>query len=268
MTDDSTSPVLPEETVTLDGGGQMPLLGFGTWQITGKEAVRATATALAAGYRHIDTATVYGNEGEVGKGLRDSHVSRDDIFVTTKCPPSQAGNELATLRRSLDLLGTDHVDLWLIHWPGDDSANLSIWRAFVEAQESGLARDIGVSNFDIETIDELKSQTGTAPAVNQIEWSPLLFDPAVLKDHRTRGIALEGYSALRGGTLENPTIVRIAEAAGRTPAQVIIRWHLQHGVIVIPKSRNTDRIRSNANVGGFELSADDMGALDALGTSS
>jgi 2,5-diketo-D-gluconate reductase A len=268
MTDSSNPPTLPDETVTLEGGGQMPLLGFGTWQITGPEAVTATAAALEAGYRHIDTATVYGNEGEVGTALRDSGLARDDVFVTTKCPPSQAGHELDTLRRSLDLLGTDHVDLWLIHWPGDDAVNLSIWRAFVQAQESGLATDIGVSNFDVETIDELKSQTGTAPAVNQIEWSPLLFDAAVLEEHRTRGIALEGYSALRGGTLEHPTIVRIAEACRRTPAQVIIRWHLQHGVIVIPKSRNTDRIRRNADVGGFELSADDMAALNGLATSS
>jgi diketogulonate reductase-like aldo/keto reductase len=122
-----------------------------------------------------------------------------------------------------------------------------------------------VSNFEVEMIDELESAAGTAPAVNQVEWSPLLFDATVLKEHRTRGIALEGYSALRGGTLDHPTIMQIAEALNRTPAQVIIRWHLQHGVIVIPKSRNTDRIRSNADVGGFELSADDMAALDGLG---
>jgi diketogulonate reductase-like aldo/keto reductase len=268
MTDRSTTPALPDDTVTLDGGGSMPLLGFGTWQITGQEAVTATTAALEAGYRHLDTATVYGNEAEVGRALRDSGVARDDVFVTTKCPPNQAGRELQTLRQSLDALGTDHVDLWLIHWPGNDTANLSIWRAFVEARKSGLARDIGVSNFDVETIDELTSSTGVAPAVNQIEWSPLLFDAAVLDEHRRRKVALEGYSALRGGTLDNPTIRQIAERAGRTPAQVIIRWHLQHGVVVIPKSRNPERIRSNADVAGFELSADEMAALDGLGRPS
>jgi 2,5-diketo-D-gluconate reductase A len=268
MTDSSAMPNVPDDAVTLEGGGRMPLLGFGTWQITGKEAVTATAAALDAGYRHIDTATVYGNEAEVGKALRDSGVARDDIFLTTKCPPDLVGRELDTLRQSLDSLGTDHVDLWLIHWPGEGRANLEIWRAFVEARKSGLARDVGVSNFDVETIDELTSSTGTAPAVNQIEWSPLLFDAVVLEEHRRRGVVLEGYSGLRGGTLDNPTIVRIAERVGRTPAQVIIGWHLQHGVVAIPKSRNPDRIRSNADVGGFELSADDMAALDALGTSA
>jgi 2,5-diketo-D-gluconate reductase A len=268
MTDSSTTPALPDDTVTLDGGGSMPLLGFGTWQITGREAVTATTAALEAGYRHLDTATVYGNEAEVGRALHDSGVARDDVFVTTKCPPNQAGRELQTLRQSLDALGTDHVDLWLIHWPGNDATNLSIWRAFVEARKSGLARDIGVSNFDVETIDELTSSTGVAPAVNQIEWSPLLFDAAVLDEHRRRKVALEGYSALRGGTLDNPTITEIAERAGRTPAQVIIRWHLQHGVVVIPKSRNPERIRSNADVAGFELSADQMAALDGLGRAS
>ena len=258
-------PTLPADTVTLASGGRMPLLGFGTWQITGQAAVTATASALEVGYRHIDTATVYGNEAEVGQALRDSGVPRDEVFVTTKFPPNLSGDELDTLKRSLDALGTDHVDLWLIHWPGEGDANRRIWRSFVEARESGLARDIGVSNFDMELIDELTSTEGAAPAVNQIEWSPLLFDEAVVEEHRARAVALEGYSALRGGTLDDPTVVRIAEQAGRTPAQVIIRWHLQHGIIVIPKSRNVERIRSNADVGGFELSDDDMAALDALG---
>jgi diketogulonate reductase-like aldo/keto reductase len=262
---DLAKPDLPTDTVTLPSGGLMPLIGFGTWQIKGDEAVAATAAALEAGYRHLDTATVYGNEAQVGQALRDSGVVREEVFVTTKCPPHLAGQELDTLRHSLDLLGTDYVDLWLIHWSAGNGSNVDLWRAFVEAQQSGLARDIGVSNFDATMIDEVTSSTGTAPAVNQIEWSPLLFDATVVEEHRTRGVALEGYSALRGGTLEHPTIVEIAEKAGRTPAQVIIRWHLQHGIVVIPKSRNADRIRSNADVGSFELSSDDMAALDALG---
>jgi 2,5-diketo-D-gluconate reductase A len=259
---DSPRPQVPTDVAVLSRGS-MPLLGFGTWQIKGQQASRATATALEAGYRHLDTATVYGNEGEVGRGLAQSGVARDDVFVTTKCPPNHAGDALDTLRRSLDLLGTDHVDLWLIHWPGRGS-QVELWRSFVEAREQGLARDIGVSNFDVGMIDEVTEATGTAPAVNQIEWSPLLYDASVLRAHRERGITLEGYSALRGGTLDHPAIVSIAQRLGRTPAQVIIRWHLQHGVVVIPKSRNADRIRSNADVGGFDLTDDDLSTLDGL----
>ena len=255
---------LPDETAALTQGTLMPLLGFGTWQIKGKNAVRATSAALEAGYRHLDTATIYGNEGEVGRALTESGVARDEVFLTTKCPPDRAGRELDTLRQSLDLLQTDHVDLWLIHWPGRGSTNVDLWRAFVEARESGLAREIGVSNFDAELIDEVTQGAGAAPAVNQIEWSPLLYDAGVVAAHQARGIVLEGYSALRGGTLDHPAIVEIAERLGRTPAQVIIRWHLQHQVVVIPKSVNPERIRSNADVGGFSLTSDDMGTLDTL----
>jgi diketogulonate reductase-like aldo/keto reductase len=258
---------LPDETATLTNGGRMPLLGFGTWQITGDDAVRATSAALEAGYRHLDTATVYRNEGEVGQALAESAVARDDVFVTTKCPGgSQPGEALDTLRRSLELLRTDHVDLWLIHWPGDGSMT-DLWAEFGKARDEGLTRDIGVSNFDADLIDEITSATGVAPAVNQIEWSPLLYDAGVLAAHHERSVVLEGYSALRGGTLDHPTIVGIAERLGRTPAQVIIRWHLQHQIVVIPKSVNADRIRSNADVGGFTLTDDDMASLDGLGPS-
>ena len=263
MTDDA--PRLPDQAVALTQGSRIPLLGFGTWQITGDDAVRATSAALETGYRHLDTATVYGNEGEVGRALADSGVPREEVFLTTKCPGNAAGRELETLRKSLELLQTDHVDLWLIHWPGDGSVNADMWRAFVEAREAGLAREIGVSNFDVALLDEVTNATGVTPAVNQIEWSPLLFDATTLAEHRERGIALEGYSALRGGTLEHPAVVEIAERTGRTPAQVIIRWHLQHEVIVIPKSVHAERIRSNADVAGFELTDADMAALDALG---
>ena len=264
MTDNA--PEIPDDTLSLSNGGRMPLLGFGTWQIQGDDAVRAVSTALETGYRHLDTAHVYGNEAEVGRALAESGVPRDDVFVTTKCPPGRAGQELDILRESLELLQTDHVDLWLIHWPGEGSANTDMWRAFVEARQAGLARAIGVSNFDISLIDEVTKATGAAPAVNQVEWSLLLFDPETLAEHRARDIALEGYSALRGGTLEHPAIVEIAKRTGRTPAQVIIRWHLQHDVIVIPKSVNADRIRSNADVVDFTLTDEDMTTLDALGS--
>jgi len=262
----TNAPRLPDSTLTLTEGARIPLLGFGTWQLKGQDAVRATSAALATGYRHLDTATVYGNEREVGRALAESGVPRDDVFVTTKCPPGRAGQELDILRESLELLQTDHVDLWLIHWPGEGSANTDMWRAFLEARQAGLAREIGVSNFDISLIDEVTKATGAAPAVNQVEWSPLLFDPETLAEHRARDIALEGYSALRGGTLEHPAIVEIAKRTGRTPAQVIIRWHLQHDVIVIPKSVNADRIRSNADVADFTLTDEDMTTLDALGS--
>ncbi len=264
MADSSRVPNVPDDSVQL-AHGTMPLLGFGTWQITGDEAVDATAVALESGYRHLDTATVYGNEGEVGRGLERSGVARGDVFVTTKCPPDAASEAVGTLRRSLDLLGTDYVDLWLIHWPGSGVSQADLWRSFVEAREQGLARDIGVSNFDVAMIDDVTSTTGVAPAVNQIEWSPLLFDATALDAHRQRGVTLEGYSTLRGGTLEHPDVVSIAERLGRTPAQVIVRWHVQHGVVVIPKSRQADRIRSNADVAGFDLTAADMATLDALG---
>ena len=262
MTDHT--PTLPEDAALLVGGSAMPLLGFGTWQITGDDAVRATAAALEAGYRHLDTAIVYGNEREVGRALADSGLTRDDVFLTTKCPPNRAGRERETLEQSLEALQTDHVDLWLIHWPGDGPVNADLWRALVEARNAGLAREIGVSNFDVALIDQITHATEVAPAVNQVEWSPYLYDVATLDAHRERGIVLEGYSALRNGTLDDPTIGAIADRLGRTPAQVIIRWHLQHGVVVIPKSVDPDRIRSNADVAGFELSDEDMAELDAL----
>ena len=260
-------PDLPRDAVTFPSGGTMPLLGFGTWQIRGKQAVAAVETALEAGYRHIDTATIYGNEAEVGRALADSGVPRRDVFITTKCPPDLAGRELDTIKRSLDMLGTDQVDLWLIHWTPAQGVGVDIWEKFIEAREQELARDIGVSNFRAQQIDELVSATGVKPVVNQIRWSPLLFKPDVVEEHRARRIALEGYSGLRGGTLEDTTIREIADRLGRTPAQVIVRWHLQHGIIVIPKSGNPGRIRSNADVGGFELSGEDMARLDGLGGS-
>jgi 2,5-diketo-D-gluconate reductase A len=200
----------------------------------------------------------------VGQALADSGIAREDVFVTTKCPPNRPGRELDTLRESLEQLQSEYVDLWLIHWPPDQGPGTDVWRAFIEARELGLAHDIGVSNYSTTQLDQLTEETGVAPAVNQIEWSPLLFDAAVLEEHRKRGIVLEGYSGLRGGVLENRTVLDIARQTRRTPAQVVIRWHLQHDIVVIPKSSRPDRIRSNADVGGFSLSDDQMAALDGL----
>ena len=263
----NAAPAVPDRTTALPSGAAMPLLGLGTWQLKGEEAARATADALELGYRHLDTATVYRNEREVGAGLRQSGIGRDQVFLTTKVLPS-AGPPLDRLQESLDLLDTDFVDLWLIHAPPREGVGADLWRSLVSAREDGLAADIGVSNYSLDQLDELVEQTGISPAVNQIEWSPLRFDQAVLDGHRERGVALEGYSALRGGTLQHPVVTGIAERLSRTPAQVIIRWHLEHEVVVIPKSRDRERIAANADVDDFDLSTEDVAALDALGSTS
>jgi diketogulonate reductase-like aldo/keto reductase len=242
----------------------MPLLGFGTWRLSGDEAVSATRAALDAGYRHLDTATIYGNEAQVGAALRQSGVARDDVFVTSKLPPDRADRARQTLEQSLEQLGVDALDLWLVHWPPDDGASVQVWEHLVAARQDGLVRDIGVSNFSLAQLDELEQATGVVPAVNQCKWSPLLFDRAFLDGHRERGVVFEGYSGLKGGTLEHPVITGIAERLGRTPAQVIVRWHVQQGTVVIPKSKSPERIRANADVAGFSLTDDDVASLDGL----
>jgi 2,5-diketo-D-gluconate reductase A len=262
MTD---APDVPTAVAPLPSGAGMPLLGFGTWQLSGDDALRATAEALAAGYRHVDTATMYENEAEVGRAVREH--GRDAVFVTTKLPPDRVGRERETLEQSLELLGVEAVDLWLVHWP-PGGAGVPVWEQLVAAREDGLVRDIGVSNYSTDQVDELERATGVRPAVNQIKWSPLLFDAAVLEAHRERQVVLEGYSGLKGGTLDSPVVTGIAERLGRTAAQVIVRWHLEHGTVVIPKSGTPERIRSNADVGGFALQPDDVAALDALGESA
>lgn len=250
-------------TVELTGGGRMPLLGLGTWQLRGQHASEAVGWALDAGYRHVDTATAYRNEREVGAAIRDSGVSRDDVFVTTKLPPDHAGRELRTLRESLDALGTDHVDLWLIHWPPRRTAGVESWRRLVEARDEGLARDIGVSNYSLAQMDELADATGVTPAVNQVEWSPSLFDQDMLDGCRKRDVVLEGYSPFRSSDLRSPGLAEVAERHGKEATQVIVRWHLQHGIVVIPKSARQERIHANADVGDFELSPAEMHALGA-----
>jgi 2,5-diketo-D-gluconate reductase A len=248
---------VPSDTAPLTSGAGMPLLGFGTWQLRGDAAHRATAEALAAGYRHVDTATMYGNEREVGRAVREA----GGAFVTTKLPPDHAGRERSTLERSLELLGLDAVDLWLVHWPPADP--VAVWEAFLAARSEGLARDVGVSNFSLDQVDELERATGVRPAVNQVPWSPLRFDRALLDGHRERGVVLEGYSGLKGGVLDRPEVRAVAGRLGRTPAQVVLRWHLEHGVVAIPKSSSPERIRANADL-GFRLDPDDVAALDAL----
>lgn len=260
----SDAPRLPHDSADLEHG-RMPLLGFGTWPLKGDECVTAVRTALAVGYRHLDTATVYENEAEVGRGLAESGVAREDVFLTTKWPgDDEPGTALDTLRRSLDLLGTEYVDLWLVHWPGDGRRD--VWSHFLQAREEGLVRDVGVSNFDLAMIDEAREDSGVQPAVNQVKWNPMLYDAGFLAGHRERGVVLEGYSALRYGAHEDPTVGQVAQRHGATPVQVLVRWHLQHEVVVIPKSANPERIRTNADVDWFTLTEDDMSALDGLST--
>lgn len=244
--------------------GRMPLLGFGTWQLDGSSARDAVGWALETGYRHIDTATGYGNEAQVGAALQDSGLARSEVFVTTKLPPDHAGRERQTIEESLTNLGTDYIDLWLVHWPPNGNAGVSSWEAFVQAREDGHTRAIGVSNYSLDQIDELTTATGVTPEVNQIKWSPLLYDAGLVVAHRDRGVVLEGYSPFRAGTLDHRRLVEIADRHGKLPAQVIVRWHLQHEVVVIPKSAQRERIASNADVFDFELSDDDMAAIDAI----
>jgi 2,5-diketo-D-gluconate reductase A len=234
---------------------------------------------LSAGGTLVDTAHGYSDgaaEEFLGR-IIDEELDRDDVLICTKAGISRRSGKrvvdtsrfslLSQLDTSLERLGTDHVDLWLVHWPAGGDADLRLWRAFVEAREAGLARDIGVSNFDASLIDSVVEATGVVPAVDQVKWSPLLYDPSVVADHRSRRVVLEGYSGLRGGTLDHPVIAEVAGQVGRTTAQVVVRWHLQHGIVVIPKSSHPDRVRSNADVAGFELSAEQMCRLDGLGRS-
>jgi diketogulonate reductase-like aldo/keto reductase len=241
---------------------QMPLLGFGTWDVTGRRGYEAIRYALEIGYRHIDTATMYGNEAEVGRALRDSGVRREEVYVTTKLPPSRQGRERSTLEASLRALGLDSVDMWLIHWPPRDSVKL--WHEFIALQEAGLARGIGVSNYSTRQIDALIKATGITPEVNQIEWAPSLYDPKRAAEHRERGIVLEGYSALKNTNLSNPVLVEIAAGHSVSTAQIVVRWHIEHGFVVIPKSVTPRRIAENFDVYGFALTESEMARIDGL----
>lgn len=251
------------EHVTLGGAVRMPIVGFGTWQLSGDRAYQAVRQALTTGYRHIDTATMYANEDEVGRAVRDSGLPRDEVFVTTKLLPEHASRVRAALEASLRALDTDHIDLWLIHWP-PAGRGVKAWRELLAVRDEGLARAVGVSNFSIAEIDELIDVTGEAPAVNQIRWAPSLYDPALLTEHQERGVAVEGYSPFKSSDLHHPVLVEIAAGHGVTPAQVVLRWHIEHRIVVIPKSATPDRIASNFDIFGFALSADEVARIDAV----
>ncbi|HEX5540756.1 MAG TPA: aldo/keto reductase [Micromonospora sp.] len=254
-----------QPAVALAGGVQMPLVGFGTWRVTGRSGYQAIRAALDVGYRLLDTATMYENEEQVGRAVRDSGLPREEVFITTKLLPEQVGQERQALAESLAALGVDYVDLWLIHWPPAQGTAAGIWREFLAVRDEGLARAVGVSNFHTRDLDEVIEATGEAPAINQIRWSPSLYDPVRLAENRQRGVVLEGYSPFKSTNLNDPVLVQIAETHGVSTAQVVLRWHLEHEVVVIPKSVTPERIAVNFDVFDFSLSDEEVRQIDSLG---
>lgn len=251
-------------TVDLGPGMSMPLLGLGTWQMRGAQCRRAVRHALDVGYRHLDTATMYRNEADLGTAIRESGIPRQDLFITTKLPPDDAGRERRTLEGSLRALGTDYVDLWLIHWPPRGRAGPQVWKEFVALRDEGKTRAVGVSNYSVAVIDELARASGVQPAVNQIRWGPSLYDASQQAQHRDRGVVLEGYSPFKTTDLSHPVLADIAARHGVTPAQVVIRWHIDHDIVVIPKSADPERLATNFDVFGFSLTDDELRRIDGL----
>jgi diketogulonate reductase-like aldo/keto reductase len=261
---------MTDGAVTADGrariladGHQMPMLGLGVWQVPdGAQTVNAVRWALDLGYRHIDTAQAYGNEESVGRALRDSGIPRGEVFITTKFNPGRK-DPVAEAEQSLRRLGIDQVDLYLVHWPR--GGPLRAWPGMERARELGLARSVGVSNFGTRELREVIAAGTIPPAVNQVQFSALQYRRALLDACRRQNVALEAYSPLGTGRhLSNATVNRVAQRVGRTPAQVLLRWCLQHDVPVIPKSTHRERIAENAQIFDFALSDEDMADLDAL----
>lgn len=241
----------------------MPLVGFGTHPLRGEDASRAVASALEVGFRSIDTATRYRNQAAVGDGIRRSGVSRADIFLTSKLPPDCVGLERETLERSLEEFQTDYLDLWLIHWPPGGSAGISTWQRMLELRESGLVRAIGVSNYSLKLLDQLYRETGEYPAVNQVQWSPVLYSDRLLRGCEKRAITLGAHSPFRSARLDDALLSEIAEKYGATPRQVIVRWNVQHGVAVVPKSSHPERMAENL-ASDFSLTENEVTAIDEL----
>jgi len=250
-------------TLPLADGHTIPVLGLGVWQVpNGPECVDAVRWALEAGYRHIDTAQAYGNEASVGRGLDESGVPREDVFVTTKFYP-RSKDPVAAVEESLKRLGVDQVDLYIIHWP--QRGPTWAWPGMERAHELGYARSIGVSNFSVEELDEVRAIADIAPVVNQVQLSPFEHRRALIETHRRHGIVTEAYSPLGTGRhLDDATVGEIAGRVGRTPAQVLLRWCVQNDLVVLPKSTHRERIVENAQIFDFTLSDDDMALLDGL----
>ncbi|MGO4806907.1 aldo/keto reductase [Arthrobacter sp. 2MCAF15] len=255
-------------TVTLNNGVQMPQLGFGVFQVSDDDTTAAVSAALAAGYRSIDTAAIYGNEAGTGRALAESGIARDELFITSKLWIEDLGYDatLAAYESSLDKLGLDYLDLYLIHWPAPGLGKYAdSWLALEKLLADGQVRAIGVSNFLPEHLQTLIDLGGTVPAVNQVELHPALQQRDIGAFNAAYGIATEAWSPLaQGALLEDPAILDIASRHGRSPAQVILRWHLQQGRIIIPKSVTPSRISDNLDVFGFDLSADELAVVDGL----
>jgi 2,5-diketo-D-gluconate reductase A len=261
---------MPVPAIRLNDGRSIPQLGLGVFQVPARETARVVAHALAIGYRHIDTAQMYGNEGGVGEAVAASGLPREAVFVTTKLSNGNHRPDDArrSFERSLDTLGLDHVDLFLIHWPRprqDTDGYVVAWRVLEELARDGRARSIGVSNFEIEHLERLAAETDVVPAVNQIELHPYFQNRAVAGWGERHGVVTEAWAPIaRGAVLDDPVVTDLAAAHGRTPAQVVLRWHLQRGFVVFPKSSDAARLRENFDLFDFELSPDETARLDAL----
>ena len=256
--------------IALHDGTSIPQLGFGVFQVPPADTAATVATAIEVGYRHIDTAQMYGNEAGVGAGLKNSGLTRDDVYVTTKLNntfhrPDDARREIDA---SLERLGLDQVDLFLIHWPLPtqyDGDFVQTWRALIEAQKAGRTRSIGVSNFQPAHLDRIVEETGVVPVVNQVEVHPFFANEDVRAANARHGVLTEAWSPIaQGAVLDDDTIGEIASLVGRTPAQVVLRWHVQRGDIVFPKSMSRDRMQQNFELFDFELEPTHVAAIDAL----
>lgn len=254
------------QTVTAHGA-ILPVIGLGTWQVTGETASTAVAAAIEAGYRHIDTAIGYGNEKEVGEGLRRSGIARDEIFLTSKIPPEQlaADDMMRAAEASLQRLGVDQLDLLLIHWPSKTLSAAETIRSLNRVKQRGLTRHIGVSNYTVRLLDESWAATEEPIVVNQCEHHPYLDQTKLMAATKRHGMAFVAYCPLgRAEALDEPVIKDIAGRLGRSPAQIVLRWQIEKGCVAIPKSVHPARIRQNLDIAGFELSAPDIAAMDAL----
>lgn len=258
----------PVPTITLNNGVEIPQLGFGTYQIDPDEAVKATLVALEAGYRHIDTAQMYGNEKQVGDAIHSFDAPREDVFVTSKLNNGNHDREdaLGSFDETLDKLGLDHLDLFLMHWPLPDVGDfVATWRAMIEMYESKRVRAIGVSNFQAHHLERLLEETDVVPVVNQIEAHPYFSNDVVRRFATDHDIVTEAWSPIaQGDVVGDETLVRIGERHGKSAAQVTLRWHLQRGDIVFPKSTTPERVEENFDLFDFELPQEDMAEIDAL----
>jgi diketogulonate reductase-like aldo/keto reductase len=263
MTGSTGSPTPDGRGRTLADGTVMPLLGLGVWQVPdGPECVQAVRAALELGYRHIDTAQAYGNESSVGRALRESGIARDEVFITTKFHPGRR-DPLREAALSIERLGVDYVDLYIVHWPGGGAT--WAWPGMEAARARSYARAIGVSNFDPDELDQVLAGATVAPVVDQVQFNPSVYRKGLLDACEERGVALEAYSPLgTGAQLNDQVVVGIADRVGRSPAQILLRWCVQRGIPVIAKSTHRDRISENAQIFDFELPADAMEELDAL----